>query len=325
MYSECPPLIGATIGMIAIADRLSTPPGSPTPGARYILTSSPTGAWSTFAEHDIAEATGFGGWIRYTPAASCGWRAFVQDEGIFYAFRKTAWAADDQDFSVRGLVIIQNSGTPTTQLDIACDDAFIGIRTGAIAATLNAASTGANGLDTGSLANSTWYYVFLISNGATMATLLSTSATAPTMPSGYIYKYRVGAVRTGGSATFLRTTQKGNTAQYTPVSGSTVTAFPVMLAASAGSFPQTITLSSFVSPTAIRVRGYVTAGSTIGSASIAANNFSGAETLALSTSTSNTQVASFFDLVIEGASIFGKTSASSEVRCHGWVDSVNAS
>jgi hypothetical protein len=94
--SEAPPLIMGNVGVIAIADRLATPPGSPAPGARYIVTSSPTGAWSSFAEHDIAEADGFGGWFKYTPAADCGWIAYVQDEDIFYTFKATAWGSGTQ-------------------------------------------------------------------------------------------------------------------------------------------------------------------------------------------------------------------------------------
>lgn len=89
--AEAPPLIGATTGVIRIADRLSTPPGSPDPGARYIVTSSPTGDWSGFSEHDIAEADGDGGWFNYTPPTDCGWIAYVQDEDLNYQFRASSW------------------------------------------------------------------------------------------------------------------------------------------------------------------------------------------------------------------------------------------
>lgn len=85
------PLMSGNTGVILIADRLSTPPGSPEAGARYIVGSSPTGAWSGFAEHDVAEADGFGTWFNYTPATDAGWIAYVQDEDVHYAFRGTAW------------------------------------------------------------------------------------------------------------------------------------------------------------------------------------------------------------------------------------------
>ncbi len=65
-----------------------------------------------------------------------------------------------------------------------------------------AAGTAAGGLDTGSVANSTFYYIFLIrkdSDGSIDA-LFSTSATSPTLPAGYTYFRRIGSLLTDGSA-----------------------------------------------------------------------------------------------------------------------------
>jgi hypothetical protein len=69
--------------------------------------------------------------------------------------------------------------------------------------TIDIDTAGANGLDTGSEANSTWYYVWLIgkANG-TVAGLLSTSSSSPTMPSGYLYKRLLGAVKNDSSGDF---------------------------------------------------------------------------------------------------------------------------
>lgn len=103
------PFIMGTTGIIRIADRLSTPPGSPTAGARYIVGSSPTGAWSSFSEHDIAESNGQSGWLRITPASDCGWIAYVEDENAFYAFKGTSWVG--LGFTV--LQIFTGSGTYT--------------------------------------------------------------------------------------------------------------------------------------------------------------------------------------------------------------------
>jgi hypothetical protein len=74
--------------------------------------------------------------------------------------------------------------------------------------TLNAANTGANGLDTGSLANTTWYYVYAIgdsSNNYDAASLLSTIAPASltNLPYGYDIKRLIGYALTDGSAHFL--------------------------------------------------------------------------------------------------------------------------
>ena len=59
-----------------------------------------------------------------------------------------------------------------------------------------------NGLDTGSLIASTYYYVFAIYNSTTssVATLSSLSPTAPTLPTGYTYFRLIGLFRTNSSS-----------------------------------------------------------------------------------------------------------------------------
>lgn len=332
-------LIGNTTGLILIEDRLSTPPDSPTPGARYLVTASPTGAWSTFAAHDIAEATGGGTWFKYTPPASCGWQAYVKDEDQFYSFRATAWVADGVLSSVQGLVIQNNASTPTTQIDIACDDAFIGLRTGALSLTINAATTGANGLDTGSLANNTWYHIWLISNGLTTAALLSLSATSPTMPSGYVYKYRIGAQKTGGSATFNRVIQRGKRAQYVVVTGSVTPNLPILFNSASGNVGTptwtSLTVANvFVPGTAKEIDFIVTSTSSSGSqvTIMAPNNNYGAfgsltNPPAFASQMQNdggvhNQQGAF---VLESAAIFYANSSATMVgACLGWTDAVNA-
>jgi len=68
-----------------------------------------------------------------------------------------------------------------------------------------AVGTGAGGLDTGSVANATIYYVWgiLRSDTGVEDALFSTSSTAPTMPANYGYKVLLGAVKTNGSANIL--------------------------------------------------------------------------------------------------------------------------
>jgi hypothetical protein len=84
--------------------------------------------------------------------------------------------------------------------------------------SISSAVNGANGLDTGTIAVSTGYYVFVIfdpSNNLLPAGLISLSGTAPVMPSvnGVTYgAFRlVGFVKTDGSANFLKFyADKGN-------------------------------------------------------------------------------------------------------------------
>lgn len=78
--------------------------------------------------------------------------------------------------------------------------------------TINGATNGANGLDAGSLANATFYYVYVIASSNSLADaagLISTSAT-PSLPANYDMYRRVGFVLTDGSAEFLLFWQNGN-------------------------------------------------------------------------------------------------------------------
>lgn len=82
----------------------------------------------------------------------------------------------------------------------------------ASALTLNAAVVGANGIDTGALANSTVYNVFAIWQQvgfSVPAVILSTSAT-PIYPNGYDICRRIGYAVTDGSAHFLLIYQFGS-------------------------------------------------------------------------------------------------------------------
>lgn len=70
----------------------------------------------------------------------------------------------------------------------------------------------AGGLDTGTVANNTWYHIFLIKRSDTgvVDALFSTSPTSPTMPTNYDLKRRIGAIKTDGSANFVAVTTYGS-------------------------------------------------------------------------------------------------------------------
>lgn len=73
----------------------------------------------------------------------------------------------------------------------------------------------AGGLDAGSKAVSTWYHVFLISNGTNTDVLFSTSAVSPTMPDGYSYKRRIGSIKTNSGGNICGFKQHGGYFEYT--------------------------------------------------------------------------------------------------------------
>ena len=70
----------------------------------------------------------------------------------------------------------------------------------------------AGGLDTGTIANSTWYHFFVIQRPDTgvVDALISLSPTAPTMPTNYTLFRRIGSGKTNGSAQWTSFTQTGD-------------------------------------------------------------------------------------------------------------------
>lgn len=72
--------------------------------------------------------------------------------------------------------------------------------------------TAAGSLDTGTIANTTWYHVWLIKRTDTgvVDVLTSLSATAPTMPANYTLKRRIGSMKTDGSAQWIKFIQDGD-------------------------------------------------------------------------------------------------------------------
>lgn len=71
-----------------------------------------------------------------------------------------------------------------------------------------------DGLDSGTLATNTWYYIYMISNGTLNKLLASTSSTTPTMPSGYTYKKLIGACKTNASSNILPFVQYNDDVQF---------------------------------------------------------------------------------------------------------------
>ena len=91
-------------------------------------------------------------------------------------------------------------------IDIDCEILQVGkYNLTSIDLTILTDTNGANGLDTGSLGNATWYYAYVIYNPltATKAGLASLSSTAPTMPTGYTEKRYVCSFRTDGTADII--------------------------------------------------------------------------------------------------------------------------
>lgn len=109
-----------------------------------------------------------------------------------------------------------SSSTFSVSIGVAVDTArtdFMKL-TSAYSKTTSAWAVGStNGaLDTGTIANSTWYHVYLIKRPDTgvVDVLISTSASSPTLPTNYTLSRRIGSMKTNGSAQWTRFYQNGD-------------------------------------------------------------------------------------------------------------------
>jgi len=117
---------------------------------------------------------------------------------------------------LKDLEIESNSSNPTYQVDI--NSGIVSSEDGTVVVevtspiTVDITASGVNGLDTGSEAVSTWYYLYIIYNltSDTVAGLFSTSASSPTMPSGYTKKRLVSAIYNQSGGDFLTFRQDDN-------------------------------------------------------------------------------------------------------------------
>lgn len=131
--------------------------------------------------------------------------------------------------------------------------------------TVNITVSGAGGLDTGSEASATWYYLWLIGKtDGTNSAIWSTSSSAPTMPSGYTLKRRIATRRNNASSDFLEVLvgpgwpyraehiYKTTTVYYD--SGYGVGTTNVLTNGTATSYTTLTSASNFISPQAVAAR-----------------------------------------------------------------------
>lgn len=206
-------------------------------------------------------------------------------------------------------------------------------------ASTGAASGVAGSLDTGTWAFSTWYYIYVIYNSTSTTTslLFSLSATSPTLPTGYTYFARVGALRTQSATNFfaLAFKQYGRRVQWTPTSGSNLTAPPAIGSGSSGN-PTTptwtaVSWATIAPPTAASVKLYLYNPTTGTEAQAAPNNNYGAYTsttnpppLAVGNATSATlYISSIADLVPESSNFYYASNATGAALFGlGWEDNL---
>ena len=147
------------------------------------------------------------------------------------------------DNYLTGLALSNDGVSPNTVVDIAAgvaaDTTNVELMrlTSAITKTTGswAVGSGNGGLDAGSVAAGTWYHVHLIRRPDTggVDVLISTSASAPTMPANYTQKRRIGSLKTDGSSHIVAFLQREDSFFWsTPVaeaSNLSVTSTPANL------------------------------------------------------------------------------------------------
>lgn len=185
---------------------------------------------------------------------------------------------------------------------------------------ISATTAGANGLDTGSIAYSTWYYVFVIAKpDGTVAGLLSLSGTAPTLPATYTYFARVGSIRIQAATNYypLPTLQKGQSARYVPKAGTSLTSYPGL---TSGAIASTVSIVGSIPPTAVQV--LIRLSSWQQSNGIISIGASSVDTIALIQANSNNLVAQIVPILLETTSIYVNGQTYTATGVYGWEDNL---
>lgn len=116
-----------------------------------------------------------------------------------------------------------SSATMSIAAGVATDSTNVSMMTlAAFTKTTSAWTLGSagGGLDTGAIANGTWYHFFEIQRPDTgvVDVVFSLSATAPTMPTSYTLKRNIASWKTNGSAQWVSVLQDGDLFQWlTPI------------------------------------------------------------------------------------------------------------
>jgi hypothetical protein len=194
----------------------------------------------------------------------------------------------------------------------------INITTGTTVSTIN-------GMDGEAPGTSAWVYIWIIDNGSSSAGLVSLASgngLSPTLPSGYIYACRLGAMMVDGSGNLLRTNQNGQDAQYKIVAASNTTAFPT-LASAASPSAGLITVSGVTIPlTASSIRVMGASSNTSNNGWFVSSNADATFPPIIAGGTNGTFIQG--TVILETTQIYQSTQTNATIYVAGWKDSVNA-
>jgi hypothetical protein len=250
-----------------------------------------------------------------------------------------------------GLRVVNNAGTPTTLVDYSADyvnlvsNTNVPLSGAAISGTINTTNSNViNGID-GSRGISTWYKIFILSNGTAFGGYASSNATTTctgfvTLPAGYNYCVYVGSMRTDSSGNFLSVLLTGNHGVYAIKGSGNTTNLPVMTTAASSGVWTAVSTTTFIPPSATRIKvGLIVPTNQIGTAAVAPNNFYSTSTggasfaagespcamLGSSVSASSAGGNLICEFSLESSNVYWIAgSASFGLLAYGWTDKVNA-
>ena len=226
-------------------------------------------------------------------------------------------------------LIVSTSGL-SAQVNVSADQLIVGspgqVRLlSGVNLSFNGLTVGANGLDAGALAASTFYSVWVILSESGPAGLLSLHATDPKLPAGYTDKARVSWVRTDANGALkypLKFVQLGRRARYAPAAGANLTA-SITIASGAATWPTAVSLAAVVPPTAASVSIRLSSAGSVSPSYVGPNQvLSSAASYAGTTTTSGSSCFQV-EFVLEQLTLYWQGQAgASTLYCDGWEDSL---
>lgn len=156
---------------------------------------------------------GASGWTQVTPSSATGLAFVSNGTGADPSYQLPALRGFLGGCGMANDVSNPNTVIDTGTCQVTSDDATLAMVLAAFTKSTGswAVGTGNGCLDTGSVAASAWYSLFVIERPDTgvVDELCSTSATSPTLPTNYTKKRRIGSFETAGSA-IVAFSQNGN-------------------------------------------------------------------------------------------------------------------
>jgi hypothetical protein len=136
-HNEALRLLDGMVQLGVISRTLTTPPGSPVDGDRYIVASGATGLWAGW-DLNVAFWTD-GAWLRLVPRR--GWLAHVAAEATLLVFDGSIWTAPQQNLTATTLGLGGAAGDATNRLSVNSPAVLLNNAGASMRATINKAAS----------------------------------------------------------------------------------------------------------------------------------------------------------------------------------------